>query len=135
MSLSQIRPDLVGTAELSNPTRKLWFNTQAFQRVTCNVAGRQDLCHYGSAGNNLLRGPGQRNVDFSLYKNFKITEAVGLQFRFESFNFFNTPWFGNPGGISFSSPSQIVPNGTRDGEIRSIQTSMRQQQFGLKLRF
>jgi hypothetical protein len=135
MSLSPIRPDLVGTAELSNPTRKLWFNTQAFQRVTCNVAGRQDLCHYGSAGNNLLRGPGQRNVDFSLYKNFKITEAVGLQFRFESFNFFNTPWFGNPGGISFSSPSQIVPNGTRDGEIRSIQTSMRQQQFGLKLRF
>ncbi|MFN7920006.1 MAG: carboxypeptidase-like regulatory domain-containing protein [Bryobacteraceae bacterium] len=135
LSLAPVRPDLVGQAELSDPTRKLWFNPQAFQRVTCQVAGRNDLCHYGSAGINLLRGPGQRNVDFSMYKNFKLTEKLGLQFRYESFNFFNTPWFGNPNGVSFSSPSQITPNGTRDGEIRGLTTSMRQQQFGLKLRF
>ena len=30
-----VRPDVVGDAELDNPTRKLWFNPQAFQRVTC----------------------------------------------------------------------------------------------------
>jgi hypothetical protein len=135
MFLSPVRPDVVGQAERDDPTRKLWFNPQAFQRVTCQIASRQDLCHYGSAGNNILRGPGQRNVDFSLYKNFKLTERFGLQFRWEAFNFFNTPWFGNPGGISFSSPSQVVPDGTRDGEIRSIQTPMRIMQFGLKLRF
>ncbi len=132
---SSVRPDLVGQAELDNPTRKLAYNPQAFQRVTCNVASRPDLCHYGSSGINILRGPGQRNVDFSLYKNFKLTERFALQFRWEAFNFFNTPWFGAPGGISFSSPSVIVPDGTRNGEIRSIQTAMRTQQFGLKLKF
>jgi hypothetical protein len=135
MFLSPIRPDLVGEAERDDPTRKLWFNPRAFQRVTCQIGTRPDLCHYGSAGNNLLRGPGQRNIDFSLYKNFKLTERTRLQFRWEAFNFFNTPWFGQPAGVSFSSPSQIEPNGTRDGEIRSIQTPMRIMQFGLKLSF
>ncbi|MBL8231703.1 MAG: carboxypeptidase regulatory-like domain-containing protein [Bryobacterales bacterium] len=133
--LSPVRPDLVGTAEIDNPTRRQWFNTQAYQRVTCQIPGRQDLCKYGSAGNNQLRSIGQRNVDFSMYKNFRLTERFGLQFRWEAFNFFNSPWFGAPGGISFSSPSQITPNGTRDGEIRGLRTAMRIQQFGLKLRF
>lgn len=135
MFLSPIRPDVVGNPELDNPTRKLAFNTQAYQRVTCQIPNRQDLCHYGSAGLFQLRGPGQRNMDFSMYKNFKLTERFVLQFRYEAFNFFNTPWFNNPGGISFSSPSQITPNGTRDGEIRSLTTAMRIQQFGLKFRF
>jgi hypothetical protein len=135
MFLSPVRPDLVGKAELDNPTRKLWYNTQAYQRVTCQIPGRPDLCKYGSAGNNQLRSAGQRNVDFSMYKNFRLGERFGLQFRWEAFNFFNTPWFGAPAGISFSSPSQITPNGTRDGEIRSIRTPMRIQQFGLKFRF
>jgi hypothetical protein len=135
MSLSPIRPDVVGSTEISNPTRRLWYNTKAFQRVTCNIAARQDLCHYGSAGINIMRSPGQRNVDFSLYKNFRVTEGSAIQFRWEAFNFFNTPWFGAPGGISFSSPSQITSDGTRDGEIRSIRTPMRIMQFGLKFRF
>jgi hypothetical protein len=43
-----VRPDVVGQAELDNPTRKLWFNPQAYQRVTCQVASRPDLCHFGS---------------------------------------------------------------------------------------
>ena len=130
-----VRPDVVGTAELDNPTRKLWFNPQAYQRVTCQIASRQDLCHLGSAGYDQLRGPGQRNLDFSMFKNFPIKERYNLQLRWEAFNFTNTPWFGNPGGISFSNANQITPNGTRDGEIRSIQTPMRRMQFGLKFRF
>jgi hypothetical protein len=130
-----VRPDLVGEAELDNPTRKQWFNTQAYQRVTCQIPSRPDLCHYGSGGINQLRGPNQTNLDFSAYKNFRIQERFNLQFRWEAFNFTNTPWFGNPAGISFSSPTQVTPNGTRDGEIRSIQTPMRRMQFGLKLRF
>jgi hypothetical protein len=130
-----VRPDLIGTAELDNPTRKQWFNPQAYQRVTCQIPSRPDLCHYGSAGVMQLRGPGQRNIDFSAYKNFRIGERFNLQFRWEAFNATNTPWFGPPAGISFSSPTQIRPNGTRDAEIRSIQTPMRRMQFGLKLRF
>ena len=35
-------------------------------------------------------------IDFSIFKAFPITEQVRLQFRAESFNLTNTPWFGNP---------------------------------------
>ncbi|MEZ5398050.1 MAG: carboxypeptidase-like regulatory domain-containing protein [Bryobacteraceae bacterium] len=130
-----VRPDIVGNPELDNPTRARWYNPQAYQRVTCQIATRPDLCHLGGAGYNSLRGPGQRNMDFSMYKNFYLKEGVRLQFRFESFNFFNTPWFGDPSGISFSNANQLVPDGSRNGEIRSLRTSMRLQQVGLKLSF
>ena len=38
---------------------------------------------------NAFRGPGHWNLDFGVYKNFAITERVGLQFRGELFNLFN----------------------------------------------
>ncbi len=130
-----VRPDVVGDPNLSEPTRKLWYNTQAFQRVTCQIASRPDLCRLGSNGYNTLRGPGERRMDFSMFKNFNITERVRMQFRWEAFNMTNTPWFGNPAGISFSNANQITPNGSRDGEIRSLTAPMRRMQFGLKLFF
>lgn len=130
-----VRPDVVGDAELDSPNRKLWFNPQAYRRVTCQIAARPDLCHLGSGGYNQLRGPGQRNIDFSMFKNFVVKENYNIQFRWEAFNFTNTPWFGNPNGVSFSNANQITPNGTRDGEIRSIQTPMRRMQFAIKFRF
>ncbi|MBL8235434.1 MAG: hypothetical protein JNL98_43470, partial [Bryobacterales bacterium] len=107
----------------------------AFQRVTCQISSRPDLCRRGTFGYNGLRGPGQRNVDFSMYKNFYIRESMRIQFRWEAFNFFNTPWFGDPAGISFSNLNQLTPDGARNGEIRSIRTAMRIQQFGLKFTF
>lgn len=130
-----VRPDVVGDPNLDSPNRKLWFNPQAFQRVTCQISTRPDLCHLGSAGYDQMRGPGQRNLDFSMFKNFPIKERYNLQLRWEAFNFTNTPWFGTPNGVSFSNANQITPNGTRDGEIRTIQTPMRRMQFGLKFRF
>lgn len=130
-----VRPDMIGNPELSDPTRKLWFNTQAFQRVTCQIASRPDLCKLGNTGYNTLRGPGERRVDFSMIKNFQLNERFRVQFRWEAFNATNTPWFGDPAGISFSSANQITSNGSRDGEIRSIRNPMRRMQFGLKLFF
>jgi len=132
---SNVRPDLVGDPHLPNPTRKLWFDPQAFSRNTCDIPERLDLCHIGSAGYNLFDSPGQRNLDFSLYKNFNLTESMKLQFRSEFFNTFNTPYFGAPRGISYSNSTQLTPDGTRDGEIRSLRTPMRIIQFGLKLFF
>jgi hypothetical protein len=132
---SNVRPDLIGEAQLSNPTRQRWFNPQAFSRNTCRIPERLDLCHIGSAGYNILDAPGQTNLDFSLYKNFQLGETTRLQFRSEFFNALNTPYFNEPRGISYSSPTQLTPDGTRDGEIRSTRTSMRIIQFGLKLFF
>jgi hypothetical protein len=43
-------------------------------------------------------------VDFSVFRRFSITERVGLEFRFESLNFFNTPHFDLP-STELTSPN------------------------------
>lgn len=132
---SPVRPDRLQDGRLEDPTRKLWFDPLAFQRVTCNIPSRPDLCHYGNAGRNILVAPGQRNLDGSAFKNFIITERVRVQFRGELFNATNTPYFGEPSNLSFISPTSVVPDGPRVGEIRSLRAPMRIVQFGLKVYF
>jgi hypothetical protein len=83
----------------------------------------------------IIRDPGQRNLDFSLAKNLNVTERAKLQFRSEFFNAFNTPYFSDPNNIGFSTINSITPDAPRVGEIRSLRTSMRIVQFGLKLSF
>jgi hypothetical protein len=129
----QVRPDRIGDGRISNPSRQLWFDPNAFQRVTCNIPNRPDLCHWGSAGVGILTGPPARNVDLSASKNFRIAEAVKLQFRLEAFNAINHPWFGNPTGIGFISSNSTNPDASRMGEIRSLTAPMRTVQAGLKL--
>ncbi len=43
-----------------------------------------------------LRGPGQKNVDLSLFKNFPVTDTSAVQFRAEIFNIGNWENFNNP---------------------------------------
>lgn len=77
-------------------------------------------------------------MDLTAFKNFKIRwlgDESRLQFRSEFFNALNTPQFGNPGGLTFQTLDSIVPDGTRDGEIRSLRLPMRIIQFGIKLYF
>ncbi|MCC6858905.1 MAG: TonB-dependent receptor [Bryobacterales bacterium] len=133
------RPDRIADGRLGDAaTRQKWFDPSAFRRVSCNIPGRLDLCHYGSAGDGIMVSPGASNLDLSLYKNWKMPflgEQGRLQFRSEFFNFSNTPQFGVPNGLSFSTTTSIVPDGPRMGEIRSLRLPMRVIQFGLKLYF
>ena len=103
--------------------------------MNCNIASRPDLCHYGNSGRNIMTSPGQRNIDFSLFKNFALTERAKVQFRAETFNGFNTPYFGQPNNLGFVSLNSITPDAPRVGEIRSLRASMRVMQFGLKFSF
>ena len=105
-----------------------------------------EACHYGTAGNSILEGPGGSNVDFSAFKNFGITERFKLQFRAEFFNFLNTPQFGVPqrnmntgggfqptrtgGQIVYPSQANIVGG---VGAVTTLASPMRNIQFGLKL--
>jgi hypothetical protein len=50
----------------------------------------------GNLGRNAVYGPGSWDIDFSLAKDFAITEKLGLQIRGDAFNVLNHP---NPGGI------------------------------------
>lgn len=130
-----IRPDRLRDGRLSSASRDLWYDPTAFQRVNCNIASRPDLCHYGNAGRNIMDSPGQRNLDFSFFKNFEVTERVKLQFRAETFNMSNTPYFGQPINLGFVSLNSITPDAPRVGEIRSLRAAMRVMQFGLKVSF
>jgi TonB dependent receptor len=81
-----------------------------------SVLAPQTLGTFGNLGRNVFRDSGFRNVDFSVFKNFKIKEQYGVQLRAELFNIFNHPIFANPYGASAntsggqndpSSPSQF----------------------------
>ncbi len=129
----QIRPDLVGSTSVANQNLQQWYNPLAFQRVTCNIPSRPDLCHWGGAGQNLLNSPSARNLDFSVTKYFRVTEWVRVQFRAEAFNALNHPWFGTPVGIGFVNTTSITPNSPNQGQILSTTNTMRTMQLGLKV--
>ena len=103
--------------------------------MTCNIPELVSThCHYGDLGYAVLTTPAQGQLDFGFFKNIPIGERFRIQFRSEFFNATNSPWFGAPGNISFSGRS-LVPDGARNGEIRSTRSNMRIIQFGLKLHF
>ncbi len=141
-----VRPDRIADGSVSNPTVNQWFNPDAFRLTSCVNAALPETCHYGNSGTGILEGPGFKNIDYSLFKNFRITERLKLQFRGEMFNVFNTPQFarpnpglqtatnllpqGTPGNVTFPSQANIVRG---PGAITSLVSPMRQIQFGLKL--
>ena len=92
---------------------------------------------FGTAGFNSLYGPGRVNWDFGLFRNFNVTEKVKMEFRLESFNFTNTPKFGNPGGnasnLQFNTDGSIR-NLNGFGEITSA-SEERQFSLGVRLSF
>ena len=69
---------------------------------------------FGTAGFNTMRGPGVRNFDFSLFRQFRFSERWTMQFRAEVFNLTNTPHFSNPA----SNVSNLQLNA--DGTIRNL---------------
>ena len=111
------RPNVVGNAELSNPTTAQWFNTAAFQFPAPGT--------FGNAGRNILEGPSYQNVNMSILKNTHFNERVNLQFRAEAFNLFNHP--------NFNLPDNFLGSPTF-GRITSARDP-RHIQFGLKLLF
>ena len=78
-------------------------------------------------------------MDFSLNKQFPITERFGLELRVEAFNLFNHPNFSIPSQRAvFSGVNAATDLGVRvasAGLITTTQTSSRQLQLGLKVTF
>ncbi len=84
---------------------------------------------FGSAGRNIIIGPGLSNRDMGISKNTRFGHdgRFNLQFRFEVFNFFNRPNFNQPNRVvNVASP--------RFGTISSAGRA-REMQFGLKFEF
>ena len=60
-----------------------------------------------NAGRNTLQLPGIRNLDFSVFKNFHITEGKYVQLRADLFNAFNHPQF-TPGSVNGAQAVSIT---------------------------
>ncbi|MBO0724370.1 MAG: TonB-dependent receptor [Blastocatellia bacterium] len=91
----------------------------------------------GDTGRNFLRGPGFTNFDLSLFKDFRFTERLKLQYRAEFFNIFNhTQWFGINTSVSATNPGSAVTPATSgtSGQLNSTRDA-RKIQMALKLTF
>lgn len=68
------RPNRIGDGALPAEQRSVnrWFDTSAFQTVTC-------AC-FGNSGRNILRAPGFSNIDVSVMREFPIRERMRFQF-------------------------------------------------------
>jgi len=130
----QNRPDVVlGQSTLvAKPGFDQWFNPAAFSipGTVPDVLGRP-VRMYGNAGRNTLRGPGQRNLDISLFKSFQTSERTALQFRVEAFNLSNTPALTIPNARS----AQLTVGNPNFGKLTGSGAVGRQVQFGLKFLF
>ena len=112
------RPDVIaGSSSTGSKTVAQWFNTAAFAAPAFG--------YFGNAGRNLVRGPGVAKWDISVLKNFRFSEHLNTQFRWETFNTFNHPNFDGVSG-NFGSGNF--------GQVTSARDP-RAMQFGLKVEF
>jgi hypothetical protein len=113
------RPNLIGEPVLPESQRTVgrWFNIDAFQ-----PAFTPPPQAFGTAGVGIMRGPGFASFDFTLAKNFNITERNYFQFRTEMFNALNRANFFPPniardsggfGQILFAAPARILQFGLK----------------------
>jgi len=134
-----VRPGRSNNPVTADPRR--WFDASAFVLQPANTIG--------NLGRNTLIGPKLVNCDFSLFKQFALTEGKTLHFRAEMFNIFNHPNFGVPNSanrtalLPFTDPNGVTcpmgqtcanPNSSAGAILNTVTTS-RQVQFGLKFTF
>lgn len=126
IGVSSSRASVAGDPRLPSGQRTLtrWFNTEAFLPPDKMVPGR-----FGDSGRNILIGPGFSQWDIALLKNFRLREALNMQFRAESFNTWNHPSFtginttvrfdaaGKPtqsyGAVTSSGPGRVLSLGLK----------------------
>ena len=90
-----------------------WFDPSAFTPV---AAG-----HFGGCSNGKLRGPGLKNFDMGIKKDFSFGESRKLEFRSEFLNLTNTKILGAPTVFAGGGLGQITHS---QGE-RNIQLALK----------
>ena len=154
MSRPSWAPGATRSTAMSNVPPGYFFNPLAFVRPIV-LAGQvipssngtatagANGTDIGNVGRNVLRGPGQNNVDFSIIKRFPIRESKNIELRAEFFNLFNHVNFANPISNFSAVPStSINPNTgqiTGDpgdfGRINSTSNNPRLIQFAVRVNF
>jgi Carboxypeptidase regulatory-like domain/TonB-dependent Receptor Plug Domain len=115
-NLTGVDPSFGGDRPRSEQIQQ-WFNPAAFA-----------LPPNGTTGNtprNYVTGPGLRNMNIGLFRNFGLTDRVTLQLRLESTNAFNF--------VNLKPPEGRI-NRANTGAITTAE-AMRQTQVGVRLIF
>jgi hypothetical protein len=112
-----LRPNVVGDPH---------EGTTKLNPININAFALPAAFTFGDMGRNSLRSDWNRNLDISLFRNFQLTEAKKLEFRFEAFNVTNTPVFG--------MPDNNITDGNF-GQVSSTANTERQLQLALKFYF
>jgi len=121
LSAPSQRPNLTCDPNSGPKTTAQWFNTSCFAVPAAFT--------YGTAGRDIVTGPGLDDFDATLQKEFPVRENMKLQFRLDMFDFFNHPNFNAPigAGRTYSTTSSF-------GKITSA-NDPRDMQFSLRLAF
>jgi hypothetical protein len=117
-----------------------WFNPAAFQVAYQNpVTG---VYTGGNLGLQTNTDPPTRTLDFSMFKNFAITERFTIQFRAEAINLGNTPIYSQPDaylGDAIIPATGTLPAVNGNGNFGRVQGANvgteRHVQFQLRLQF
>ena len=134
-------PNIVGDPNLDNGRARgdriqKWFNTAAFKPALPFT--------YGNASRTIpaVAGPGLFNIDFSIFKDFKFTETIKLQFRAEAVNVANTPQFSTPDAnlsdakLAATATTPAVNGNGNFGKVLGANVGTeRHIQFQLRLQF
>src|SRR5437667_12146115 len=102
--------------------KTVWFNAAAFAPA--------DLGTFGNVAKGAYYGPPLQTWDMGLFKNFRMSNDVNVQFRAEFFNIFNM--------VNFDLPGRAANNTASLGRITQTDPSLgdpRILQFGLKFVF
>jgi hypothetical protein len=113
-SAGALRADMLSNPKIDSPTISRWFDTSAFAQPAAY--------QFGNEGVGILRADGRNAFNFSVLRNFQITEHKKFQFRAELFNAFNHPKFGNPGIVLGAAGFGIVNSAVA---ARTVQLGLR----------
>ena len=103
---------------MSNPTASLWFNPKAFIQP--------GLYREGTSGRGILRGPGFFDADWSLARDFKLSETAKISIQWQLLNATNHANLGEPDTtVTDSTAAQIF----------GISQGMRTMQLGIHFYF
>ncbi|MGA2185713.1 MAG: carboxypeptidase regulatory-like domain-containing protein [Bryobacteraceae bacterium] len=117
---NQERADLIGNPNSGGHSVAAWFNTAAYANPAPYT--------FGTSKGNSLVGDWWKDLDISLFRQFRVGlgEKRYFEFRAEAFNVLNNVVFSNPDGY--------LPD-TNYGRVTGQSNQPRQLQLGLKFYF
>jgi hypothetical protein len=103
--------------------------------ASCEIDPNACTTSFGTLGRNIYRGPFQQNWDFSLIKNFRLTEKQSLRLTADFFNLWNHANFASPSINDVETINLVDPSSSPFGKIQSTVGTPRLIQFQLRYAF